>query len=107
MFYLAWVPIAIIFYIGYAWITKQNSDIGGKWIYILFIYGALGQIWPFVSRYSKNLFFDGFVFDFIIITAYASTLIYLGEGSSFNKLQWAGSILVLIGLVMMKIQLKG
>lgn len=104
LFYLSWVPIAILFYMGYAWITKQNNELGGNWLYILYIYGAFGQIWPLVSRYSKNLLIDGFIFDTIIIAAYVSTLIYLGAGESFNKIQWCGAGLALIGILMMKLE---
>ena len=63
--------------------------------------GAI-PLWNFVSRYSKNLLADGFVYDLILLLSYVGTLIYLGEASKFNVVQWIGLVFCILGITLIK-----
>jgi len=61
------------------------------------------QIWPIISRYSKNLIFDGVLYDFVMMIGYLGALLYLSMAKNFHRGQWAGLVLVMIGLMLMKV----
>ena len=65
-----WVPLAICSYILYAWLSKRSNE-DSSYIYVIYLYliQALG-LWPLIAKFSKNLLFDGILFDFIIITTF-------------------------------------
>ena len=67
------------------------------------IVGGICPLWAIISRISKNLIFDGMLYDIIMFTTYAVTMAALGAGDKFHAHQWAGAGLVLIGFVLMKL----
>ena len=103
MFYI-WVPILFLHVMVYTWLSvKNNHSVGhSNWMWVVWIWGCL-QLWPFVSKYSKNLLFDALLFDIILLVTGAAGLIYLGEAKAFNVVQWLGVSIVIIGFVVMKI----
>lgn len=92
--YLIWVPIVIAYYACYSWMSKKNNDYGGKWLLIMFVYGALWPGWIVVSRISKRLLFDGMLFDNLMFLTYVVTLMALGAHGKFTTHQWIGLFLV-------------
>lgn len=100
MGYFIWIPLLIILTIVWALMAKQvNLNPQSYFFYILFI---AVPVWPFVARSSKNLLFDGMVYDALMTIVYTMTFVFLGTGSNFTMLQWIGCFVSLIGLLMMK-----
>ena len=95
--YLWWIPTAIIYYIIFSWLSRQNNVLGGKWFWILFAFGAFCPIWLIVTRISKNLLFDGMLYDNIMFLTYALTMFYLGDAEKMTPLQWIGLTFVVGG----------
>jgi len=102
MFYL-WVPAVTVYYIVYSWLSKQNNEYGGKWIYIAYIYGMICPFWIYVSVKSKNLLFDGMLYDNIMFLTYVFTMLYLGVGDKLQSHQQLGLILIVLGSVLIRI----
>jgi hypothetical protein len=103
-FYLAWIPAAIIFYTIAAICTKfanDNPD-SWKWVFVLYFIQAIG-IWPIMAKFSKNIVFDSFLFDFIIFTTYFTILFSMGAGSKFTPTQWAGAGIIILGFILLKL----
>ena len=111
--HLWWIPTIIIYYIIFSWISKKNNDhfLDGivwykqKWIYIAYIYGLVCPFWIIISRISKNILFDGMLYDNIMFIIFAGTMVYLGQGSRFICHQWIGLALVIIGSILMRIEI--
>jgi len=100
--YLWWVPLACIFYIGYAWLTiKNNVSHDLKWMWILYGYGAIIQLWAIVSKVSKNLMFDNFLYDFLMTVSIATVFIFM-RNLTPTPLQISGLILCIIGLSLLR-----
>lgn len=101
--YLIWVPLIIAFYSYYAYISKLNNDSSGYrliiWIMIL---GAFPG-WAIVSRFSKNLLFDGMLYDNIMFLTYVATMILLGVHHKLLPHQWVGIGAVVVGSILMRI----
>lgn len=98
-----WIPLAIIMYSSYAYLTKQNNlHQTSFWFWLMWAVGAI-PLWNFVSRKSTQILIDGFIYDIIIISAYVGTLILLGEAKAFVPHQWLGLVLCLVGLILMKL----
>ena len=107
-----WIPAVIIYYIGYSWLSKINNDHSGiepwytsKYLWAMFIFVLICPFWLIVSRVSKNLLFDGMLYDNIMFITYVVTMIVLSSGDKFALHHWIGLGLVLIGSILMRISL--
>jgi len=89
-----WVPLVVVYYIVYSWLSKQNNEFGGKWLWIALIWGAICPMWIVVSRLSKNLLFDGMLYDNLMFLTYVCTMIFLGAHARLVIHQWFGLSLV-------------
>jgi hypothetical protein len=101
--YLWWIPLVIIYYVGYAWLSVKNNESSTtlNWFMILYLYGGIIQIWVIVSRFSKNIFFDALLYDFVLITSQNVALIYFSN-TKFSITQTIGVILATLGLLMIR-----
>jgi hypothetical protein len=102
--YLIWVPIVIVYYSVFSWLSKQNNEFGGKWLWIMYVYGIVWPGWIVISRISKRLLFDGMLYDNIMFLTYVGTMIYLGAHAKLSMHQWLGVALVVIGSILMRIE---
>lgn len=103
MWFYAWVPIVVAYYCIGAYLSKStNNSTAIWWLYVLFVWNALG-IWPIVAKYSKNLLFDAMLYDAICLFAYYVTLLSLGDAKTLSIYQWVGCIMVLVGMILFKI----
>jgi hypothetical protein len=100
-----WVPLVVVYYVVYSWLSKQNNDIGGKWLWMMFVWGAICPMWIIVSRISKNLLFDGMLYDNLMFLTYVGTMMYLGSHAKLAGHQWFGLGLVVFGSVLMRIEM--
>ena len=104
MFYL-WIPIITIVYALSAILSKKANDSQDwKWVWILYSMNLLGM-WPFISKYSKNLIRDGLIYDLVIFLSFYFTLLFLGAAKNFTTTQWIASILIFAGLLLFKLDL--
>lgn len=71
------------------------------WFWLLVVTQIFG-LWPWIARYSKNLFFDGLLYDFIITLTFYGTFVALGIGKGFTVIQWLALAMVLAGLFVLK-----
>jgi len=103
MTYLLWIPIEIVAYAVYTWLSYKNNLIGGRWLMWMFLFGTICQPWLIASSVSKNLYFDGILYDFIMILTFIVTMAFLGHGKSFSPANWAGIGLAIIAFILIKI----
>lgn len=102
IFYFIWIPALIVLTALWAWMARQvNLNPSSLYFYVIFL--AI-PVWPFIARLSKNLMFDGMMYDFIMTIAYTLTFVFMGTGQNFNFIQWVGVFLSLVGLILMKVQ---
>lgn len=72
---------------------------------LVWVTGACFPLWAWVSRYSKNLMFDGMVFDLLMFLSYAVTFMVLEKNYvKFGLTNYIGFVLVVAGMVMIKKQ---
>lgn len=105
LFYVFWVPCAVVYYVFYSWLAKQNNELGGGWSYAMFIFGALCPFWLIVSKYSRRLLFDGMLYDNVMFLTYVGTMVVLGAHGRLSCWQWVGVSLVVVGSVLMRVDL--
>jgi hypothetical protein len=103
MFYLIWIPVVVVLYVLYAIASKKANE-SPDWTWVFLMYGLQSfGMWPIVSRYSKNLLFDGFLYDLLIFLTFYLSLLTMGAAKNFTALQWFASGLILAGLLLFKI----
>jgi hypothetical protein len=104
MLYYWWVPSTFLFYAVYSWFSVKSNQTGEiKWAYIAYALGALCPFWIVVARYSKNLIFDGLLYDNMILGGFLVTTTALGVGIGFSTHNWVGVGLVVAGFILMKL----
>jgi len=103
MLHYWWVPVVLAMYSIYAYYAKTANENPTSMYPLVMLYGiqCIG-LWPIIARYSQNLFFDGLLFDTIMLFSYCGTLIALGAAAGFNILQWVGVLAVVVGLSLIK-----
>lgn len=100
--YLWWIPCLIIYYAIYGWLAKQNNLYGGSWMWKTFVFGALCPFWLMVSRISKNLLFDGLLYNNIMHLTFIATMLLLKEGNTFETRHWIGLTFITLGSIMIR-----
>ena len=104
MWFYLWIPIAIIFYTAVAIFSKWANDESDtwRWVIVLFALNCVGM-WPLVAKYSKNLVFDGLLYDLLIFMTFYSVILLMGAGKGFTPVQWVACVMVVIGFIMLKV----
>ena len=101
--YAIWIPVQIVFYFLFAYFSKKNNESKNKRFMAIMICLNLIPLWAFIAPDSQNLAFDGLLYDVIMVLVFTSTLAYLGSGVNFQKQNWIGVIVIIIGFVLMKL----
>lgn len=100
--YLSWVPFITGFYYFQSWLTVQNNLHGQKWFWFYFCTSLLSS-WPIISRYSKDVVWDAFIFDVAMVMSYSIGLLYFTNSfSKFSNNQWIGIFLIMVGMFLFK-----
>jgi len=102
-FYLWLIPSVVLYYYFYTLFSYYNNLHGGKWAWITFVYGALCPLWLIASRISKNLMFDGMLYDVTMFLTFVVTMAILGGGNDFSTANWIGVLFFTIGVILMKL----
>jgi hypothetical protein len=112
--HLWWIPTVVIYYLFYAYLSKLNNDQGltdvvwykSKLAMFTYLYGAIVPFWLIVSRISKDVFFDGMLYDNILVLSYVVGMWFLGAGNNFVTNQWIGVVFIIIGSILMRVQIR-
>jgi hypothetical protein len=91
-----WIAPEITLYSFLAYLSIQNN------CYALWALGCF-PLWAIVSHYSKNLFFDGLLYDSIMILSYAISILYFQNTlKSIGINQVIGVMMILGGLFLLR-----
>lgn len=60
--------------------------------------------WCLAAYFSKNLIFDGVLFDLVITLSGILFFVILGQGATFTTINWIGTVVVTIGLILMRLK---
>ena len=96
------MPVTAVWYGLYAWMSVENQRHGGKWFWIVTLWGFL-PIWSFVSRHSKALVFDALLYDVLMLLAFQAGLLALRAQGPLQPHQYVGILLVAAGIVLVKV----
>lgn len=103
MFYVVWITLAIAFYVGTSLLSKRINDRPQETLWFWLLVGTqVFGLWPWIAKHSKNLFFDGLLYDLIIMMSFYGTFLVLGVGKGFSVIQWIALGVVLVGLFVLK-----
>lgn len=101
--YLIWVPVMLV-------VNSLNCYFAIKWkgvsfwkLHFTLASLALVPAWSLAAYLSKNIIFDGMLYDLLLIISGVTVCIVLGEAVKFTVWNFAGLALTIIGLVLMKI----
>lgn len=99
MFYLIWIPIAILYAVITAYFSfKLNS--GSNCLLLAYFFNIL-PVFTLVSKYSTSILTDALIYDLILFVCYSATLIYLtNHKMTFSS--FFGIFLMILGMIIFK-----
>ena len=98
--YLLWIPVTVVYNTLVCWFAvRYNAKYFLKTYLSMTIVGLI-PTWSLAAYYSKNLIFDGLVFDSVLVMTSPIIFCFLGEGHTFAVWNWVGVGLVIAGLVL-------
>ena len=71
--------------------------------YVCMLACSLIPTWSLTSYFSRNLIFDGLLFDTTLVISSVIIFAFLGQAHGFNIINWIGVGLVIAGLVMARL----
>ena len=103
IYYLIWTSIVTLFYIFYTYVSfRSNQNPNSNWFWAVLLTGAFPG-WAIVSLYSKNLLFDGLLYDVIMFLTYAIAIGYFTDQfMKFATSQWIGFIMIIVGFLLVR-----
>jgi len=104
LLYYWWVPSTFMYYALYHYVSVRSNQTGNmKWVWIGYTIGALCPFWILLARQSKNLLFDGVVYDNMILLSFITVASMMGVGEHFSAVNWLGICCAVLGLTLMKV----
>ena len=102
MSYFIWIPLVFIFYFIYGWLSYKNSSTANNlWFWVIYLYGAIFQLWAFVSKFSKNIVLDALVYDLVMaISLYCALLFFKNTMPTIPQI--IGIVLCIVGLLLIR-----
>lgn len=101
IYYLWWIPTTICIALLSAYASVQvNKHPSSLWFYYLFIPLT---VFPFISRLSTNILFDGILYDMVVAVSWIVGYIIFGASASFTTVNYVGAFVVIVGLLLMKL----
>lgn len=101
MVMILWIPVVILQYLLIGFLTYKNNTSGG-WVAALWLAGAI-PLWPLISRFSRDVVFDGLVFDVCMTVTYTLSVMFFTKAFyKFGLEQYMGLALILFGLFFFK-----
>ena len=103
MWYTFWIIFVFATSGLSAFISKRANDTKlWTWVFFGYLMGPCG-VWPLVAKYSKDLVFDAFLYDAIVLAGFFTTLWFIGV-EKFGTWHWIGSSMMLLGLILFKVK---
>ena len=99
IFYLIWIPLIVLWIVIYTYFSNQFGITKEfKWLGLVYIMNLI-PTWSSIVYFSKNLIFDGLLFNLIIVIG---TTICLGywKNIQLNTLQYLALGLIIIALIL-------
>lgn len=99
--YFWWIPGLFVICLYSAWLSVQVNKNPQSWLFWL-MWVPVG-LWPFISKLSKNLIFDGMLYDTLMCIFYATGFIIFGAGKDFTLINYIGMGVAVIGFFLIKL----
>ena len=72
--YIWLIPSIIAWCVVYSWLSKLNNELRTTTTFIWMIIVGMCPLWAIASRISKNLIFDGMLYDIVMFATYVITM---------------------------------
>lgn len=108
MSYYIWIPLLTVTVVIQSWLSVQSNQTSGSWFWVNYFYVPVVMLicplWPLIARSTKNIVFDGMLFDSIMIVGFTFSLaMFSGKIAQFSVTSWVGISLVMFGLFIFKL----
>lgn len=98
--YFWWIPLLGCLCAWNVWLSWQVNKNPNTWLFFLMWLPL--NVWPFVSKISTDLLFDGLLYDILMCMFYAIGFIIVGMGKELNFVNYSGILLIFLGFILMK-----
>jgi hypothetical protein len=103
-FYWIWVPILAVYCVILAYFTKRLNDYRTTFLFwLVYFLPIVCNLWPVIAKYSKNLVFDGLLYDAIVFLTFYGTMLWMGAGQNFTTRQWVACFVIIVAMIVLKV----
>jgi len=104
MIHYWWLPLMIAVWTATALLSKKSSDGAVYAVVIVGLFSILaGTLWGIVSYKNPHVLTDSLIWDVGQTVIFTTVLILAGTAAKFGAMQWAGLLLALVGLLLLKL----
>ena len=97
-----WVPVIALISILSAFITIKSNVHGGIWVFIVLL-SSINPAWAWITRISKDIVFDSFIYDITASIFYTVALLYFSNSfHKFSSIQYVSILIILFGMLLFK-----
>jgi hypothetical protein len=100
--YFVWIPLTLVFNFITCWIAVRYNQTSFLKNYLLMVAISWIPTWSLASYVSKNLIFDGMLYNTIMIVSSPLIMMYLGQANKFSNLNYVGVFFTIVGLYLIK-----
>ena len=97
-----WIPITVVYNALACWISVKYNQTDFWRTYMWLVIISLIPTWAIAGYFSKNLIFDGLLFDMTLVLSSPFILAYFGQAMHFTVVNWIGVVLTLVGLFLVR-----
>jgi hypothetical protein len=90
MHYFIWIPLTLFLNFLFCLIAVKVGHKSFWWNYLLISVVDFIPTWSLASYWSKNLIFDGFIYDFTLVASGVLFMTLLGQSQAFSLWNWLG-----------------
>ncbi|MFA6594307.1 MAG: hypothetical protein WCT16_03555 [Candidatus Buchananbacteria bacterium] len=96
------IPLTIIDGMAMSYFSLHSSLTQSWGFFLGLIIINIAPLWPFISKYSKNLIFDELLFVVSLTAAELITISFLDRTRDPSLVNWLGLLIAFIGFVLIK-----
>jgi hypothetical protein len=91
----------VIHNIAYSYLSVRAKE-GGMFMFYCYLCNLFIP-WFLVGYVSKNIIFDSFLYNILLILSGVATFAFMGQATEFTMINWAGLITIIIGFILIKL----
>lgn len=103
-YYFLWIPVMLLGNFLYCYIAVKFNQVDFLRTYLYMVLCGAIPTWSLATYWSRNLIFDGLLYDSLLIISSPFLLMLFGQAENFDLINWIGVATTFLGLILVKMK---